>query len=117
MKYNISLEDYDVTNLTSKEKKLEPPKKTTKSELEEEKEENQSSEIKATDLPERTKKLPQKPKGEKHPGGRPKKEITRKQYTLTLKEEDYKVAMKYATERDISFAKLVETALKNYIGF
>lgn len=48
--------------------------------------------------------------------GRPKKEITRKQYTLTLKETDYKAAMEQAQKEDISFAKLVEKALKEYIS-
>lgn len=56
-------------------------------------------------------------KEKKHPGGRPKKEITRKQYTLTLREDDYKKAMAQAAEEDISFAKLVEKALRQYLDY
>ncbi len=47
--------------------------------------------------------------------GRPKKDITRKQYTITMLESDYNNAMDYARSLDISFAKLVERALKEYI--
>lgn len=46
--------------------------------------------------------------------GRPKLDEVRKQYTITLHEKDYNDAMKIAKEDDISFAKVVERALKAY---
>ncbi len=48
--------------------------------------------------------------------GRPKKKETRKQHTVTLMENDYQRAMRYAEDRDISFAKLVEKALNEYLN-
>lgn len=60
----------------------------------------------------------------KNRGGRPtNKEIgiqSRKQYSLTLKEEDYNLFLKTARENDLSFAKFMEKAafeyIKNYIN-
>ena len=40
---------------------------------------------------------------------------SRKQYTLTLKEEDYKEFLDRAGEEDLSFAKFMEKAAKEYI--
>ena len=55
----------------------------------------------------------------KHPGGRPPLESqgksTRKQYSLTLKEEDYKLFTEKAASEDLSFAKFMERAAKEYI--
>ena len=56
----------------------------------------------------------------KNRGGRPKNETIglhcRKQYTLTLKEEDYKEFLDTARSEDISFAKFMEKAAKEYIA-
>ena len=55
----------------------------------------------------------------KKKGGRPKNEEiglkSRKQYTLTLKEDDYKEFLSRARSEDISFAKFMEKAAKEYI--
>lgn len=56
----------------------------------------------------------------KHPGGRPTLEsigkTPRKQYTLTLKEDDYKAFLERAGAEDLSFAKFMEKAAKEYIS-
>ena len=56
----------------------------------------------------------------KHPGGRPTLEslgkTPRKQYTLTLKETDYKAFLERAGAEDMSFAKFMEKAAKEYIS-
>lgn len=63
-----------------------------------------------------------KPKEEPKPknlGGRPtnkEKGIkNRKQYTLTLKEDTYKLILEKAGEEDLSFAKFMERAALEYI--
>lgn len=63
-----------------------------------------------------------KPKEEPKPknlGGRPtnkEKGIkSRKQYTLTLKEDTYKLILEKAGEEDLSFAKFMERAALEYI--
>ena len=56
----------------------------------------------------------------KHPGGRPTLEslgkASRKQYTLTLKETDYKAFLERAGKEDLSFAKFMEKAAKEYMS-
>ena len=56
----------------------------------------------------------------KNPGGRrPNKEKgikNRKQYTLTLKEDTYKMIMEEAEKEELSFAKFMERAAKEYIN-
>lgn len=55
----------------------------------------------------------------KNPGGRPtnkEKGIkSRKQYTLTLKEDTYNLILEKAREEDLSFAKYMERAALEYI--
>ena len=62
-------------------------------------------------------KKPNEP--EKNKGGRPTNKErgikSRKQYTLTLREEDYKEFLDKAGEEDLSFAKFMEKAAKEYI--
>lgn len=65
---------------------------------------------------------PKKPKEDPKPknlGGRPtnkEKGIkSRKQYTLTLKEDTYKLILEKAGEEDLSFAKYMERAALEYI--
>ena len=73
--------------------------------------------------PETPKKAAQKKSQEtsknKNPGGRPtnkEKGIkSRKQYTLTLKEDTYKLFLNKAREEDLSFAKFMERAALEYI--
>ena len=65
-----------------------------------------------------SKKQKEKPKP-KNLGGRPtnkEKGIkSRKQYTLTLKEDTYKLILEKAREEDLSFAKFMERAALEYI--
>lgn len=65
-----------------------------------------------------TKKAKEEPKP-KNLGGRPtnkEKGIkSRKQYTLTLKEDTYKLILEKAGEEDLSFAKFMERAALEYI--
>lgn len=65
-----------------------------------------------------TKKAKEEP-NPKNLGGRPtnkEKGIkSRKQYTLTLKEETYKLILEKAGEEDLSFAKFMERAALEYI--
>lgn len=55
----------------------------------------------------------------KNRGGRPtNKEVgikSRKQYSLTLKEDDYRLFLEKARENDLSFAKFMEKAAFEYI--
>lgn len=55
----------------------------------------------------------------KSKGGRPTNKEkglkSRKQYTLTLKEDDYNLFLKNARSQDLSFAKFMEKAAFNYI--
>lgn len=79
----------------------------------------------AIDTPkaEETKKVSSKKQKEdpkpKNLGGRPtnkEKGIkSRKQYTLTLKEDTYKLILEKAGEEDLSFAKFMERAALEYI--
>lgn len=49
--------------------------------------------------------------------GRPKKEVTRKQYTITMLEEDYKKAMDFYKENGLSsLSMLIERALRAYMN-
>ena len=56
----------------------------------------------------------------KNKGGRPSNKekglTSRKQYSLTLKEADYKAFLDKAREEDLSFAKVMEKAAKEYIN-
>ena len=56
----------------------------------------------------------------KNKGGRPKNSeaglFSRKQYTLTLVEDDYKDFLSRARAQGISFAKFMENAAKYYIA-
>ena len=56
---------------------------------------------------------------EKHKGGRPTNKEkglkSRRQYTLTLKEDDYSAFLEAARENDLSFAKFIEKAAFEYI--
>ena len=65
-----------------------------------------------------SKKQKEEPKP-KNLGGRPtnkEKGIkSRKQYTLTLKEDTYKLILKKAGDEDLSFAKFMERAALEYI--
>lgn len=65
-----------------------------------------------------SKKQKENPKP-KNLGGRPtnkEKGIkSRKQYTLTLKEDTYKLILEKAREEDLSFAKFMERAALDYI--
>ena len=65
-----------------------------------------------------SKKQKEEPKP-KNLGGRPtnkEKGIkSRKQYTLTLKEDTYKLILEKAREEDLSFAKFMERAALEYI--
>lgn len=58
-------------------------------------------------------------KKSKNPGGRPTNKSkgikSRQQYTLTLKEETYKLILAKAQEEEISFAKYMERAALEYI--
>ena len=73
-----------------------------------------------TDEPKKvsSKKQKENPKP-KNLGGRPtnkEKGIkSRKQYTLTLKEDTYKLILEKAREEDLSFAKFMERAALEYI--
>ena len=62
---------------------------------------------------------PQKPE-KKNQGGRPTNEEkgikSRKQYTLTLKEDTYKMILEAAWSEDLSFAKFMERAAIEYIN-
>lgn len=76
----------------------------------------------APEVTETEKDTSDKPKGKsksKNLGGRPtnkEKGIkSRKQYTLTLKEDTYKLILDKAGEEDISFAKFMERAALEYI--
>lgn len=64
-------------------------------------------------------KKPASKKKEKNQGGRPtnkEKGIkSRKQYTLTLKEETYQMILDKAGEEELSFAKYMERAALEYI--
>lgn len=55
----------------------------------------------------------------KYKGGRPKNKekgiATRKQYTLTLKEDTYKTILEKANNEGLSFAKFMERAALEYI--
>lgn len=135
MKFNIDAEEFVLDSkkpeakpstkqpATKEEPKTERPKTivektaTTKKEAEKTEEKpNASDSTETTNTAEKQNEKPTPIPPKKNPGGRPKKEITRKQYTLTLREEDYKKAMAQAAEEDISFAKLVEKALKQYLS-
>ncbi len=123
MKFNIPSDDYAVVELPEvpkKRKKPEAPKAKTSDSSTAPKQEVVESEKAVTKTVENESSAKESKKGP-HPGGRPTNEskgkATRKQYTLTLKEEDYINAMKQADSEDISFAKLVEKALKQYIGY
>lgn len=65
------------------------------------------------------KKKQEKKSASKNPGGRPTNKekgiASRKQYTLTLKEDTYQTILEKAREEDISFAKFMERAAKEYI--
>lgn len=56
---------------------------------------------------------------EKHKGGRPTNKEkglkSRRQYTLTLKENDYSAFLEAARKNDLSFAKFMEKAAFEYI--
>jgi len=56
----------------------------------------------------------------KNPGGRPTNEEkgikSRKQYTLTLKEDTYRMILEEAGKEEISFAKFMERAALEYIN-
>lgn len=56
---------------------------------------------------------------QKHKGGRPSNEKagikSRKQYTLTLIEDDYAIFLKSARSNGMSFAKFMEMAAKEYL--
>ena len=58
-------------------------------------------------------------KKSKNPGGRPTNKSkgikSRQQYTLTLKEETYKLILAKAQEEEISFAKYMERAAIEYM--
>ncbi|WP_029324730.1 hypothetical protein [Butyrivibrio sp. AE3004] len=58
-------------------------------------------------------------KPEKNKGGRPTNKEkglkSRKQYTLTLKEDDYSTFLEAARDNDLSFAKFMEKAAFEYI--
>ena len=76
----------------------------------------------APEVVETKKETSDKPKSKpksKNLGGRPtnkEKGIkSRKQYTLTLKEDTYKLILDKAGEEDISFAKFMERAALEYI--
>lgn len=73
---------------------------------------------KTTDL-KKTEKKSAKENISKNKGGRPTNKerglASRKQYTLTLKEEDYKMFLSKAGEEEISFAKFMERAAFEYI--
>ena len=66
-----------------------------------------------------TDNIPKKKREKKNPGGRPTNKekglVSRKQYTLTLKEETYKTFLEEAQKEEISFAKFVERAGLEYI--
>lgn len=66
-----------------------------------------------------SKKLEKKSE-KKNLGGRPTNEEkgikSRKQYTLTLKEDTYKLILEEARKEDLSFAKFMERAALEYIN-
>ena len=74
---------------------------------------------KAEDTKKVSTKKPKEDSKPKNLGGRPtnkEKGIkSRKQYTLTLKEDTYKLILEKAGEEDLSFAKFMERAALEYI--
>ena len=66
-----------------------------------------------------TKPEPSPNVAEKNKGGRPTNKErglkSRKRYSLTLKEEDYQEFLNRAVDEEISFAKFMEKAAKEYI--
>lgn len=61
-----------------------------------------------------------KKKEKKNPGGRPTNKekgiLSRKQYTLTLKEDTYRMILEEAGKEELSFAKFMERAALEYIN-
>lgn len=113
--------EYEDALLTKASKPAEPAKDETAMV-------EQSERVEAKNEPEPDTSTPKKSaaastpkkKEKKNPGGRPTNKekgiLSRKQYTLTLKEDTYRMILEEAGKEELSFAKFMERAALEYIN-
>ncbi len=108
LKAGIANEQAQLQKATTKVDKSEAPAQVVK------KEPTKKASAKKTTVKEEKVETPPKNKGGR-PTNKERGLKSRKQYTLTLKEDDYRTFLEKASEEDISFAKFMERAAFEYI--